>query len=909
MANVSIQNMEDMSFWELLQGLWQLTTQPLRDSPPLLSLYAWEWGVTFFFIFFCLACLVLAKISHFRVFQAAFERIPFKKRDIDRSLAESITLEITIPKTTQATAFQVQQKIFKTLHSVYDDPISGQHNFHIITLFYLFQKLYRFLRVYFSSKVFFSFQILGQHPHISFRLAISKRYLDRIEKALYSAYPGAEISIADTDALMRDIVRYPNSFLSFGQTMIEGEFYHRIRTFKDVSSDPVDSVISAMEGLGQGQFMAYTITLSPSSHFFNQIIHYRLDEEERTRQGVFNLRRTVVQTDAESPDLLSQLRTAKIEKMKSSLFQITISYWAVMPTAEESKAKLANIQSVLAQINQKNMNMVKHRVLFTKQIAQLERMNHLHGILEMRPILDCTKFGIFTWYHNPGQIVSDGELYSLWHMPNLADGSGISVRTAAYKKLPSSHAMRSFKQGLFVDLGSSNFSMHESEAIGIPTWEDMKKHVSILGGTGSGKSETLKTILDNLLRKKGAEKTALLIIDPKNDFATDLLTMIPEHRKDDVIYFNPSRQKERPLSFPFFSKFSGEKTNDERIEFLVSVMKRFVQIDSASSWGPELENILRQLFATAYLLPKQSLSGLDMLLHDESQIKNIRPFLPPRLAAFWTDSILKRSNNDLARYLATTNNKIGKFLDYAELANITDRTDAKITFEEMIASGKIFIANLGSSSEHMKKYYSVYLAAHIAEAIFGQARIPSENRKPCVFVVDEFQRVSSDIFETLFSETRAFNTAIVISNQFMGQLEERIKKSIESNIATKIFMRTQSVDDAEIAEKILGEAITMPDVINLPTGGGYIKTLVNGIPQKALSIKIRKTDHPTENIQAVEGAFIQTTMDRYGTPLAEIEKQRDETNALYYTSDKKEEFLEEMKEHLANHSSYVYSQD
>mgnify|MGYP001605861249 CR=1 FL=1 len=385
--------------------------------------------------------------------------------------------------------------------------------------------------------------------------------------------------------------------------------------------------------------------------------------------------------------------------------------------------------------------------------------------------------------------------------------------------------------------------------------------------------------------------------------------MIPEDRKDDVVYFNPSRQKERPLSFPFFSKFSGEKTDDERIEFLVSVMKRFVQIDSASSWGPELENILRQLFATAYLLPVQSLSGLDMLLHDERQIKNVLPFLPPRLHAFWTDSILRRSDNDLAKYLATTNNKIGKFLDYAELTNITDRTDAKITFEEMIAKGKIFIANLGSSSEHMKKYYSVYLAAHIAEAIFGQAALPSDKRKPVVFMVDEFQRVASDIFETLFSETRAFNAAIVISNQFMGQIEDKIQKSIESNIATKIFMRTQSVGDAEIAEKILGGAVTMSDVINLPTGGGYIKTLVNGIPQEAMSINIRRTDHPTENIKAIEDAFIQTTTERYGTPLADIEKQRTETNSLYYTSDKKEEFLEKMKTHLTNHSTYVHSQD
>jgi hypothetical protein len=94
-----------------------------------------------------------------------------------------------------------------------------------------------------------------------------------------------------------------------------------------------------------------------------------------------------------------------------------------------------------------------------------------------------------------------------------------------------------------------------------------------------------------------------------------------------VVYFNPQQQKDRPLAFPFFSRFSGKKTDEEKLEFLISIMKRFVQIDSAYSWGPELENILRQLFATAYILPQQSLSGLDLLLHQPDQISKMIPFL------------------------------------------------------------------------------------------------------------------------------------------------------------------------------------------------------------------------------------------------------------------------------------------
>ncbi len=737
-------------------------------------------------------------------------------------------------------------------------------------------------------------QIWAQYPYISFRLQIPIAFFQRVEKAIFNAYPNAEITMLDKAKVLAEVAKSQKSYLSYGQTTIEGKFYHRVKTFKDVSSDPVDSIISTMEALKKGRFMAYNIFISPFSHYFNQVIHYLIEEQERQQAESQTAKQTSYHKKEAVSELTNSLKLAMEEKMKASLFQTVISYWTVSDTPEDADIKLANIQAVLTEVDQKNMNTLRHKKLFTKQIEELESTGQLKDIIDTKPVLKSQKFWQwpFGGYKNFGQIISDIELFSLWHLPDTNEKTVSSVKIVKFKKKPATQQMREYDDNFYIELGKSNFRMQEDTKIGIPTWDDMKKHVYILGGTGSGKSETLKTILNHILQKKGKEKAACLIIDPKNDFATDLLTMIPDDRKEDVIYFNPSKQKDKPLSFPFFSQFSGDKNDEEKLGFLISIMKRFVQIDSANSWGPELENILRQLFATAYMLPAQSLSGLDQLLHEPDQIKNILKYLPLRLQSFWSDSILKRSNNDLAKYLATTNNKIGKFLDYQEFMNIADRLETKITFEDMIKTGKIFIANFGSSSEQLKKYYSVYLSAHIAEAIFGQARLNSEDRKPTVFVVDEFQRVASDIFETLFSEVRAFNTALVISNQFMGQLDERIQKSIESNIATKIFMRTQSVNDAEIAEKILGGLITVEDIINLPTGTAYIKTLVQGVPQDAMSINIQRTNHPKDISRDTEDYFVKETMERYGTPLEVIKQKRYSANSIYYTSQKEQVFKE-----------------
>lgn len=870
--------------------LWLETVRGIRK---------WEWATGI--MAFCGAIFLFSLSKIFALYELdlfhAFEKVKIKKKDLDRTSRDVLYFEITIPKDSQTTAFQIQQKILKAFHSVYSDPIEGPHKFS--RAFYFFQKLYRHWKVVRARQVFFTMQVWAQYPYISFRLQIPIAFFQRVEKAIFNAYPNAEITMLDKGKVLAEVAKSQKSYLSYGQTTIEGKFYHRIKTFKDVSSDPVDSIISTMESLAKGRFMAYNILISPSSHYFNQIIHHLMEEQERRQAALmerpkdrtFRIKETI-------SALASNLTIAMEEKMKSSLFQTIISYWTVSSTIEDAEIKLANIQAVLTEVNQKNMNMLKHKKLFTKQVEELERSGELKEIIDTKPILQKRKFKFwpFGGYKNFGQVISDIELFSLWHLPDTNDQTVSSVKMIKFRKKPATQQMREYDDNFYVDLGKSNFRMQEDATIGIPTWDDMKKHIYILGGTGSGKSETLKTILNNVLQKTGKEKAACLIIDPKNDFATDLLTMIPENRKQDVIYFNPQRQKLKPLAFPFFSKFSGDKTDEEKLEFLISIMKRFVQIDSSYSWGPELENILRQLFATAFVLPEQSLSGLDLLLHQQSQIKNLIRYLPDRLKGFWTDSILNRTNNDLAKYLATTNNKLGKFLDYPEFMNIVDRQGSKISFEEMINTGKIFIANLGSCSEQMKKYYSVYLTAHIAEAIFGQARLNSQDRKPAVFVVDEFQRVASDIFETLFSEVRAFNTALVISNQFMGQLDDRIQKSIESNIATKIFMRTQSVDDAEIAEKILGQKVLVEDIINLPTGTAYIKTLVNGIPQDPLSINIQKIEHSKDAGKDTEDYYINMAMEKYGTPLDDIVRERTAVNSLYYSAGQEQEFHQTMSQ-------------
>jgi hypothetical protein len=107
----------------------------------------WELAAGGFFLLLTFSAITLYqffKLYQLNIFHA-FEKIKLKRKDLDQAVRDAMYIEITIPKNSQVTAFQVQQKILKALHAVYQDPIEGPHAFS--RYFYFFQKLYRLWKI------------------------------------------------------------------------------------------------------------------------------------------------------------------------------------------------------------------------------------------------------------------------------------------------------------------------------------------------------------------------------------------------------------------------------------------------------------------------------------------------------------------------------------------------------------------------------------------------------------------------------------------------------------------------------------------------------------------------------------------------------------------------------------------
>ena len=115
--------------------------------------------------------------------------------------------------------------------------------------------------------------------------------------------------------------------------------------------------------------------------------------------------------------------------------------------------------------------------------------------------------------------------------------------------------------------GKTNFR-NRQVAFGIKM-DDRRRHMYVIGKTGMGKSELLKTIaIQDINDGRG-----LAFIDPHGDTVEDLLDYIPAERIKDVIYFNPSDLK-FPIAFNVMEKQTDPEKRSRAAGGVMSVFKK-----------------------------------------------------------------------------------------------------------------------------------------------------------------------------------------------------------------------------------------------------------------------------------------------------------------------------------------------
>jgi len=406
----------------------------------------------------------------------------------------------------------------------------------------------------------------------------------------------------------------------------------------------------------------------------------------------------------------------------------------------------------------------------------------------------------------------------------------------------------------------TNFRNHE-RVFGIKT-DDRRRHMYIIGKTGMGKTN----LLENMAVQDIRNGKGVCYIDPHGDTAEKLIRAIPSNRINDVIYLNPADQN-FPLAFNVM-----EAVNPEYRHLVASGLIGVFKKIWADSWGPRLEYILRNAILALLEYPGSTLLGVTRILVDKKyREKVVDNVTDPVVKQFWVDEFSKWNDRVLQEVISPIQNKVGQFLSSSLIRNIVGQTKSSFDIREIMDSQKILILNLskGRIGEDNSALLGAMMITKIQLAAMGRVDIPEETRKDFYLYVDEFQNFATESFANILSEARKYRLDLVLANQYITQIDEKVRDAIFGNAGTIISFRVGATD-AEFLEKEFAPVFMQNDVVNLPKYQIYLKLMIDGIAGDAFSATTLPPVYIEDTLEN-EKKVIAVSRERYASSKADVE--------------------------------------
>lgn len=325
--------------------------------------------------------------------------------------------------------------------------------------------------------------------------------------------------------------------------------------------------------------------------------------------------------------------------------------------------------------------------------------------------------------------------------------------------------------------------------------DDRRQGTYIAGVNGTGKT----ILLLNIALSDIESGNGLCFLDPHGDAIEALLARIPQHRKDDVILFDPA-----DIDYPFgLNLFECPDISDPRLVDLVcsEVVGTFKKLYQ-ESWGPRLEDILRHAALTVLYNPGSTMLDLHLILVDEDYRQALLNNVPDPLVKQYWELIFPKQKREMREWLSSSYNKIGRFLANPLIRNIVSQPQSSFNLSTIMNEGKILLVNLakGKIGEDNSSLLGSVLVGKILIAALSRAEIPFEERRPFHLIVDEYHSFATESFPTLQSEARKFRIDTIVAHQYRDQLDF-LNKGSTLNVGNFIFFRLTGKDALELANQ------------------------------------------------------------------------------------------------------------
>ncbi|MDP3216537.1 MAG: hypothetical protein Q8S73_20680 [Deltaproteobacteria bacterium] len=337
---------------------------------------------------------------------------------------------------------------------------------------------------------------------------------------------------------------------------------------------------------------------------------------------------------------------------------------------------------------------------------------------------------------------------------------------------------------------------------------DLARHVYVIGKTGAGKT----ALLERLIVAEIRAGHGVGLIDPHGDLADRILNFIPRQRTNDVVLFDAA-DAERPVGLNLLEH--GEPpTRPLVVSGILSVFRKVF----AEFWGPRLESVFRNCLFALLEVRGSTLLGVMRMLGDERYRAQVTAQVrDPVVRFYWTHEFAAYPKAFLAEVVSPVQNKVAAVLTNPLLRNIVGQHTSTISIVETMDAGRIFVANLskGKLGEDASALLGAVLVTRFQLAAYGRASQAVEVRRPFTLYIDEFASFTTPSFGELLAEARKFRLALVLAHQYLGQLDDGLRRAVMGNVGTLVTFQV-GAEDSEVLGKEFTPELSHEDLTRVP---------------------------------------------------------------------------------------------
>lgn len=706
-----------------------------------------------------------------------------------------------------------------------------------------------------SLRVPFIFEVAVPHigEEIHFYMAVPKKFREVAVKQAQSLWSGASVEEANDDYNIFN----PAGVSAAAYLLQKENTALPIRTYTEIGADTFASIAGAFSKINEiGEGAALQLIVKPAESGAKKRIQGYLRALKKgeppnkvfghSLAGLSDIGLTAAPKEKEEKVVDEDAVKALEAKIAKPLFFVNVRLFASAATPREANDILEGLTAGFSQFGAPLRN--EFRVIKLKNPRSL-----------------LYQFSFRNFDQGKAMLLNSEEIASFYHLPIS------STETPRVKWLKSKEAPPPPNLPVGGTLVGESVFRGETKSVYI-TDDDRRRHVYVVGQTGTGKS----TFLGNMAMEDIKNGKGIAMIDPHGDLVNKILGHIPQNRIDDLIYFDPG-DISRPLGLNMLD-YNFDRPEEKT--FIVNEMQGiFNKLFPPETMGPMFEQYMRNaLLLLMEDMPNEPATLIEvprLFTDPEYRKRKLARIRNPVVIDFWEKEAVKAGGEaSLANMTPYITSKFNNFISNDYMRPIIGQPKSAFNFREVMDEGKILLVNLskGRIGDINANLLGMIFTGKLLMAALSRVDISDvEKRRDFYLYIDEFQNFTTDSIATILSEARKYRLSLTIAHQFIAQLTDATKDSVFGNVGSHIVFRV-GAQDTEVLVKQFAPTFGESDLLNIDNLNAYAKLLINGETSKPFNIKIGTQSWATGNPEQAE-KLRAYSREKYGEGRETVEEQ------------------------------------